>query len=291
MGRHNRKLAIAIPVSVISGIPHLREKTLEIGLIGRAAAIFRVDEIIIFSDNAGSPNQKRDRALIATLLTYMETPQYLRKRLFEIKPELRYAGILPPLRTPHHPLENRAIKLKTGEHREGAVIAVNKAGALVDIGVEKPALLPNKKLPKNKRVTVTITNAGKPLRAVLANLANINDYWGYTVTPSKGSFGKVAKSGSYDLVIATSKMGVPLTQITEEINQRWKEATNVLVAFGGPSRGLQDILAKEHLILDEVADFTVNTIPNQGTETVRTEEALYVSLALLNALQLKNNFV
>jgi predicted SPOUT superfamily RNA methylase MTH1 len=284
MGRHDRKLAIALPVSVISDIPHLREKTLEIGLIGRAAAIFRVDEIIIFSDNAGSPNQKRDRALIATLLTYMETPQYLRKRLFKIEPELRYAGILPPLRTPHHPLEQRAKKLKTGEYREGAVVAVNEAGSLVDIGVENPVLLPNKELPINKRVTVTITKAGKSLTAVLANLANINDYWGYTVTPSKGSLGKVAKSGNYDLVIATSKMGMPLQQVTEELAERWKKAGSVLVAFGAPSHGLQDIVAKESLSLDEVADFTVNTIPNQGTETVRTEEALYASLALLNTL-------
>jgi len=152
----------------------------------------------------------------------------------------------------------------------------------VDIGVENPVLLPNKELPINKRVTVTITNAGKPLMAVLANLANINDYWGYTVTPSKGSIGKVAKSGNYDLVIATSKMGVPLTQVAEALAERWKKAGSVLVAFGAPSHGLQDIVAKENLSLDKVADFTVNTIPNQGTETVRTEEALYASLALLN---------
>jgi len=284
MGRRDRKLAIAIPVSVISDIPHLREKTLEIGLIGRAAAIFRVHEIVVFSDNTGSPNQKRDRALIATLLTYMETPQYLRKRLFQIKPELRYAGILPPLRTPHHPLEQRAKKLKPGEHREGVVVAVNDAGSLVYIGVENPVLLPNKELAIKKRVTVTITQAGKPLRAVLANLANINDYWGYTVTPSKGSIGKVAKSGYYDLIVATSKMGVPFTQVAEELAERWKKAGSVIVVFGAPSHGLQDIVAKEGLSLDNVADFTVNTIPYQGTETVRTEEALFASLALLNTL-------
>jgi hypothetical protein len=214
----------------------------------------------------------------------METPQYLRKRLFQIKPELRYAGILPPLRTPHHPLEHRAKKLKTGEHREGVVIAVNEAGSLVDIGVENPVLLPNKELPINKRITVTITTTGKPIRAVLANLANINDYWGYTVTPSKGSIGKVVKSSKYDLVIATSKMGVPLAKISEELAERWKKAHNVLVAFGGPSHSLQNIIAKESLSLDKIADLTVNTIPNQGTETVRTEEALYASLALLNTL-------
>ena len=98
--RRNRKLAIAIPLSIVSDIPHLREKTLKIGLIGRAAAIFRVNEIIVFPDILNI-NQKRDRNLIAMLLAYMETPQYLRKRLFKIKPELKYAGILPPLRTPH----------------------------------------------------------------------------------------------------------------------------------------------------------------------------------------------
>jgi len=38
-----KKLAIAIPTSVISDTPHLREKTSKIGLIGRAAAVFRVD--------------------------------------------------------------------------------------------------------------------------------------------------------------------------------------------------------------------------------------------------------
>ena len=79
-------------------------------------------------------------------------------------------------------------------------------------------------------------------------------------------------------------MGVPLTQVAEELAERWKKAGNILVAFGAPSHGLQDIVAKESLSLDEVADFTVNTIPNQGTETVRTEEALYASLALLNTL-------
>ena len=46
-----KKLAIAIPASTISDTPHLREKTSKIGLIGRAAAIFRVDEIIVYLDN------------------------------------------------------------------------------------------------------------------------------------------------------------------------------------------------------------------------------------------------
>jgi len=282
MPRRDRKLAVAIPVSIVSDIPDLREKTLKLGLIGRAAAIFRVNEIVVFPDNLGA-NQKRDRNLIVTLLSYLETPQYLRRRLFKIKPELQYAGILPPLRTPHHPLQKRAKKLKTGEHREGAVVSVAEAGSFVDIGVERPVLIADK-LPVNRRVTIEITKAGKHLKVALADREEIEAYWGYTVTPSKASFGQLAKAHAYDLVIATSRMGTPLTQVADELAERWKKAGNIMVAFGAPTQGLQEIVAQENLSLDKVADFTVNTIPDQGTETVRTEEALYATLALLNVI-------
>jgi len=280
MPKRERKLAIAIPVSIVSDIPHLREKTLELGLIGRASAIFRVNEIVVFPDSLDA-NQKRDRNLIVTLLSYLETPQYLRKRLFKIKPELRYAGILPPLRTPHHPLQKRARRLKTGEYREGAVVSVTADESFVDIGVERSVLIADK-LPVNSRVTVEITKAGRHPRVALADREAIEAYWGYTVTSSKASFGQLAKAGAYDLVIATSKAGTPLTQVADELAERWKKAGSILVAFGAPAQGLQEIVAQEKLSLDDLVDFTVNTIPEQGTETVRTEEALYATLALLN---------
>jgi predicted SPOUT superfamily RNA methylase MTH1 len=281
--RRDRKLSIAIPVSIVSDIPHLREKTLEIGLIARAAAIFRVNEIVVFSDKADA-SQKRDRNLIVTILSYVETPQYLRKRLFKIKPELRYAGILPPLRTPHHPLEKRAKKLKIGEYREGAVVSVTEAGSLVDIGVERPLLIADRKLPVNRRVTVKVTKTGKHPEVALAKLGEIKSYWGYTVNASKFSFGQLTKTNHYDLVIATSKLGTPFVEITDVLTERWKKSGKILVAFGAPSQGLQEIVAQENLSLDKVADFTVNTIPCQGTETVRTEEAVYATLALLNTM-------
>ncbi len=52
--------------------------------------------------------------------------------------------------------------------------------------------------------------------------------------------------------------------------------------FGAPSRGLHEIVQDEGLNLADIADFTVNMVPNQGTVTVRTEEALFASLAILN---------
>ena len=281
--KSEQKLAVAIPVSIISDIPHIREKTLKIGLVGRAAAIFRVNEIIIFSDNPVA-DQKRDRHMIVTLLSYMETPQYLRKRLFQIKPELRYAGILSPLRTPHHPLAKRTKDLKVGDYREGAIVSITDSGSIIDIGVERSALLPGKKIPVNTRVTIKIAKLGKHPRVSLANRDEIKAYWGYTVTSSKASFGKIVKSGAYDFVVATSRMAPSLMSVVDELAERWKKSERILLAFGAPSRGLQEIVAQEKLSLEAVADFVVNTIPNQGTQTVRTEEALYASLALLNSI-------
>jgi len=281
MQKHDYQLSIAIPASLVSDVPHLREKTMRIGLVGRAAAIFRVNEIIVFPD-LPDVDQRRDASLVATILSYMETPQYLRKRLFKIKPELQYAGILPPLRTPHHPLPNRIKNLTVGEHREGVVLSLTEAGSLVDLGVERPALIPNTELPLNTRVTVRVTKLGKHPRAVLTSRDKIKAYWGYRVAVSNVPFGQLVKNQPFDLVIATSRYGTALTEVADELARRWKKSHKILVAFGAPTQGLYEIVARENLKLDEVAHFTVNTIPNQGTETVRTEEALYASLAILN---------
>jgi predicted SPOUT superfamily RNA methylase MTH1 len=66
------------------------------------------------------------------------------------------------------------------------------------------------------------------------------------------------------------------------IADKWSGSDRVLVGFGAPSRGLHEIVEDEHLKLNDLADFVVNTVPNQGTVTVRTEEALLATLAILN---------
>ena len=277
------EFSIAIPASLVSDAPHLREKTFKVGLIGRAAAIFRVDEIIIFPDLLDM-DQSRDIDLVTTILSYIETPQYLRKRLFKIRPELRYAGVLPPLRTPHHQLSDRTENLKVGEHREGVVTSLVKGGSLVDIGVERPVLITNTRLSINNRVTVRVTELGKHPRAVLASRGEIKMYWGYRVTVSDVAFGELLKEQTFDLVIATSRRGVPLVDVMGELVKRWKSSRRTLVVFGAPTQGLYEIAKRERLNLDEISHFVINTVPGQGTETVRTEEALYISLAALNLL-------
>jgi predicted SPOUT superfamily RNA methylase MTH1 len=274
---------IAVPASFVSDIPHMREKTFRIGMIARAAAMFRVNEIAIYPDMPDK-DQKAETKLVQAVLSYMETPQYLRRRLFKIIPELQYAGTLPPLRTPHHPVANRISDLKLGEFREGAVVSASKEGTLIDIGVEQPALLPETKLKADSRVTVRISALGRELKVALADLKDIKSYWGYRVTVSDVPFGEFVKTGRFDLVIATSRKGRQINDAIPDLASRWKTCKRVLTAFGAPTQGLHEIVAREHRNLEDVADFVVNMIPNQATETVRTEEAIYASLSILNTL-------
>jgi predicted SPOUT superfamily RNA methylase MTH1 len=281
------RLTVAIPASIIADTPHPREKTSKIGFVGRTAAIFRVNEIIVFADNPKT-NQNLEIDFIATLLSYMETPQYLRKHLFGLRPELQFAGILPPLRTPHHPLKDRIRDLKLGEYREGVALSNVKDGILIDIGVEKPAFTPNTQIAIGKRITVKVTKIADQLETQIADRSKIVDYWGYNVSVERRSMGKLFEEGEFDLVVATSKFATRFQDVLGDLGPGWKKAENKLVLFGAPTRGLHEIAKDEGKNLNDIADFVLNTVPGQGTETVRTEEALLATLAVLN-LQFDNS--
>ncbi|NIO37572.1 S1 RNA-binding domain-containing protein [Candidatus Bathyarchaeota archaeon] len=276
-----KELSIAVPASVVSDIPHLRERTSAVGVIGRAAAIFRVGEIIVYPDDPHR-DQSNESNLIRLLLAYMDTPQYLRKRLFKLRPELRYAGVLPPLRTSHHPLKRRMKSLSIGEYREGVVLSCRNGGVLVDIGVEKSAFIPSTKLPKGQRITLRVTKLDRNLEARQAARDEISQYWGYTVAVERHPFGEIMRRRGFDLKVATSRYGSELNNVAGSLTAKWEEACSILVAFGAPSQGLYEIVGKEGLNLEDIMDFVINTVPMQGTETIRTEEAIFASLAVLN---------
>ena len=274
-------ITLAIPASLTSDIPHLREKTSRVGTIARAAATFRVDEIITYRDRSGE-DQNRDFEFIVTILRYVETPQYLRKLLFPSTPTLRYAGVLPPLRTPHHPLEKHSSLLKRGDLREGVVLERNRGGVNIEIGVEQPAILPQN-LPRGTRLTVQITGISREtIRVRKVDQSEIGIYWGFRVSETDLTLGEIIKKDFFDLVFMTSRSGKPLTEAIENIRERWREAQNTLIVFGSPREGLKKILAQEGFDVNEVSDFVLNAIPEQGVETVRTEEAVWATLALLN---------
>jgi len=277
-------LSIALPASLTIDTPHLREKTLKIGFISRALAIFRVDELIIFRD-VQKKELQTDRELIAAISSYLETPQYLRRYLFPIKQNLKFVGIFPPLRTPHHPTSRHIKNLSLNEYREGIVVKTDEKKSYVNIGVERPVLLNVPNLSLGKRITVKVSSLQNNTPEVsLARIEEINIYWGYRVTLSNSTLGQIIKENRFDLKISTSRHGKPLNKIMCEIKGRWKKASKVLIAFGSPKEGLKKILANEGLDIDMVSDFNVNVVPHQGTKTIRTEEALYATLTAINLI-------
>ncbi|MFH1328516.1 MAG: putative RNA uridine N3 methyltransferase [Candidatus Bathyarchaeota archaeon] len=277
--RRTKAIAIAIPASIVMDTPHLREKTLKMGLIGRASAIFRVEEIIVYSDLV--TDQQRDLNLVKTILSYMVTPQYLKKRIFKITPELEYAGILQPLRTPNHPLAKNSKDLRVGEFREGIVIGLSKGSSLVDIGVEKPAIV-HTPLSLNKKLNVKILKVNERVEVALASLKEINLYWGYRVSTSEQPLDEIILKRKFDLAIATSKYGKSVGNVIESLKADWAKAGKILIAFGSPTMGLREILSQRKLRLENVFQHIVNVVEEQGTETIRTEEAVLSSLAILN---------
>ncbi len=87
------------------------------GQIARAAAIFSVDEIVVFDDVSGQQDSE-DSEQLARILQYLECPQYLRKHFFPLHKDLQYAGVLNPTDMPHHlrqasPYEERLLKIET----------------------------------------------------------------------------------------------------------------------------------------------------------------------------------
>jgi len=269
-------LTVLLPSSLLEEASTLREKTSKLGVIGRALAIYRVDEVIIYEDR----KRRSEASLILKILSYMETPQYLRKYLFSLTPELKYAGLLPPLRTPHHP--DRFVKPSPGQFREGYTLSPS----LVDVGLRKPLpLLRN--MPPHRRITVKLVEEGGRLLAEPASKAQVPFYWGFTVKVEKKTVGTLIKKvNKRTLVIATSRRGSPISDVASSIVRAWRAAERVYIVYGPPSRGLFELFEEEGLRLEKYSDYVVNVVPHQGVERIRTEEAIHSSLAILNYLVL-----
>jgi hypothetical protein len=267
--------------SLVADNPSLRQKTVKVGSVGRSLAIFRVGKVCIYNDDDPRvKNQKAESKLIALLLNYMDTPQYLRKLLFPSTEELSYAGLLSPLRTPHHPLESE--KNREGDYRDGVVIETSGRRSLLEIGLPEKGVV-EEKLAVGQRLTVKLgKRSGNEIPVEVAARGEVQQYWGYEVMQARSLTEglKVLKS---DYSIGTSRLGQNLYEAVEAIKSG--NPRSVAVVFGGPYAGLPEICKRQGADVDELFDILVNTVPEQGTATVRTEEALLATLALLNVMR------
>jgi predicted SPOUT superfamily RNA methylase MTH1 len=276
------RITVAVPSSLVADVPHLREKTSRLGFLGRAFGIFRVDEALIYADVPGGESASQGR-FIASVLGYMETPQHLRRHLIRMDPDLRFVGILPPLRTPNHPASARLVDLRVGEIREGVVTDTSAKISRVDVGVGSLAEVPAR-LDRGSRVSVQITRTAPEINAELVDRNRIDIYWAFRVTLKNLPLGRLIQENKPDVVIAASRLGEKVDTVLDQLRTSMTGASSVLLAFGSPKRGLHEIIAQEGLKLNTLATYTLNFVPHQGTQTVRTEEAVYSALAFLNTI-------
>ena len=80
-----RRLAVSLPDTVLEEKDSPRDKTAKLGLVARACAMYGVDVIEVFRD----PGGKGEGPAIIKVLQYLETPQYLRRRLYPLDDVLK----------------------------------------------------------------------------------------------------------------------------------------------------------------------------------------------------------
>ena len=270
------ELSIFIPNSFLSESKDLKIRTYKVGILGRALAIFQADNVVIYNDDhVKNEDGEMDGEFIAEILNYMNTPQYLRKQAFPIRPELKHVGILPPLRTPHHPVNSQP---DVGDYRQGFTVKRNKKGTYVDIGMDKLAFC-KEQLSVKRIFDFKITKIAK--KEVIVTPDKPDDvYWGYNVISSTKSLKNSLKLIKPNLVVETTRYGDYINSIFDELKPKVDESKSIAILFGGPYSSIQEDVSNPNWDL-----FKINTLPGQGTETVRSEEAVVATLSLFNSMR------
>jgi len=179
-------------------------------------------------------------------------------------------------------------------NREG-IVSSNEPkagkGSLINVGVQRE-IQADRLLESGVRVTVKLDKAqqgqkklhGKIVSPQTPRLEN-SIYWGYSVRLAK-NFSEVFErnpfksEGKYDLVIGTSENG------TDVEDTQLKSFQHCLIVFGG-LQGLEAAMENDETLKaskpSDLFDAYLNTCPDQGSRTIRTEEAILITLSALQS--------
>jgi len=226
MMKRRNSITIAVPASMVAEFNNLRDKTTALAQLGRAAAIYRVDQIIIYRDQP-----------------------------------------------------DESITMKC------VVIGGSGYNYDVDIGLEVPIEVRGKPPTKGARITVEVMEKEPKLSGRSVKKKAIPEYWGYDLRGNKRRLSDLVHSPEWDLTIGTSRIGEPYDDVKTRLEADWIEAENTLIVFGSYKEGVGEMIEREGRKPEEVFDYMINTITDQGTATVRTEEAVMSTLAILNTFK------
>lgn len=203
------------------------------------------------------------------VLSYLETPPYLRTTLFPMHPDFQYAGALPSLDMPHHLRRDEWCKYREGvtmesEQPEGDGNRVmpeqgkkkrkqnyedtTEAKTLVNVGLANPVSAPSS-IPAHTRVTLKFPNDTVPdnfesqgLTASAVAPSSPREeggyYWGYDVRSASSLSAVLTEcpfDGGYDVTFGTSERGVPISALQESSPDvlAVPEFNHMLMVFGG----------------------------------------------------------
>ena len=274
------------------------------GRIARALAVFCIDEVIVFDDSPLSSRPRQTDPASYTgdtdpahflhhILSFLEAPPFMRKTLFPLHPNLRLTALLPSLDMPHHPNPKEWIP-----YREGVTVAGKTStgkGTLVEVGLDEPVEI-EEDIPPKTRLTLKFSEDPSAYPECVHPAAPREEggyYWGYTVrqcSSLSSVFTESPYEGGYDVGIGTSERGMPLSKALP--SSKRVPFKHLLVTFGGP-RGLEFASMNDQELAGmqiqggktkELFDHWVNVLPNQGSRTIRTDEALFIALTALRRL-------
>lgn len=288
------------------------------GRIARALAVFSIDEVVIFDDAAPADRPAKrfhagvDHAsytgdtdpahFLTHILSFLEAPPMMRRTLFPLHPNLRLTALLPSLDMPHHPNPKEQLP-----YREGVVLPPGKnspkTGSLVEIGIGQPVQIKDD-IPPKTRVTLRFPeelygeDGGLSDAAVFPECIHPDAprteggyYWGYSVRKCDSLstvFTESPYEDGYDVSIGTSERGAPVSRAFP-VTAGPLDFKHLLIVFGGP-RGLEFSAMNDEQLgsmdvsggkTKELFDHWINVLPNQGSRTIRSEEALLIALTAL----------
>ncbi|KRX68829.1 Uncharacterized protein T09_10426, partial [Trichinella sp. T9] len=301
VGRYSGRLytvSIAIPGSIVENAQSFELRTYLAGQIARAASIFEVDEIIIFDETATMTSKEVEmfengelrafncNCFLVRILRYIECPQYLRKHLFPLCSDFKYVGLLNPLDCFHH------FRMDEVEIPYREAVVVNKPvkdgrGSFCNAGLAKDVEI-DRTLKPGIRVTVKFENSDQKQKRLVAKVVNPTEprtamgyYWGYNVRLAKSLksvFSDCPYVEGYDLIVGTSDKG------TNVDNVQLPSFKHLLIVFGGV-KGIEACIENDQHLQENdpesLFQFYLNTCPNQGSRTIRTEEAILITLSIL----------
>ncbi|KFY30543.1 hypothetical protein V493_01845 [Pseudogymnoascus sp. VKM F-4281 (FW-2241)] len=303
--------SLAIPGNIIDMDASLECRSIVASHIARAISTFRIDEVIILSTSTSpldSTTASTDSAtFLLRLLSYLETPPYMRDRLFQpgksaIHPDLAHISTLSAASTalPHHASSADTF------YREGVTLKAQEEGTyhrLVNCGLPNGILasIPDP-IPKSTRVSLKLSSqtpsgdkTSIPAEVVAPSepREEIGQYLGYETrtSPSLVSlFEDCPYDGGYDISILVSDSDGDDAGSISAANSKFQ---HILLAFGG-TENFEELTKNDpklgSLDLDNFADLFDHTInvtkglPFVNPGSLRIEELVLVGLAGLKPL-------